>query len=283
MLKPTSNYWSAIADLIKMLPYLKELLTRSHILQVATVTNNEDPMGQRRIKVSTEAMGAMSETYWIQAGRISSYSDEPLPPVGTTVLVGFVEGDSSDGFLLRTLSNNRNPPDTSQANPIKDNTHEIPGDERRQIAGDRKVEIGGDEERIVQGDLSISCKGEKISIDAPQGDIEVSASGGGNIKISGSFNVDVLTKKTISIVGDQKITLRQGNATLIAADGYWELTNASGQRFRFGGFGSGIIELDLNGAQMNLINASDIQIQGKSIATVGAIDSRGDALVSRGW
>jgi hypothetical protein len=283
MQRPTSNYWSAIADLIKLLPYLRELTTRSHTLQVATVTNNQDPTEKRKIKVSTEAMGGQGESYWIQAGRSSCYSDEPIPPVGTTVLVGFVEGDVSDGFLLRTLSNNKNPPDVSQSDPINDNTHEIPGDERRQIGGDRKLEVGGDEDITVEGDLTIRCNGEKIVINAPQGDIEIISSGGGNIKIDGSFNVDIRTKKTVNITGDEKITLRQGGATLVAANGYWEITNALGQRFRFGGSNGGVMELDLNGSNMNLINATDIQINGKSIATVGAIDSRGDTIVDRGW
>jgi hypothetical protein len=43
------------------------------------------------------------------------------------------------------------------------------------------------------------------------------------------------------------------------------------------------MELDLNGSNMNLINATDIQINGKSIATIGATDSHGDTIVSRGW
>ena len=283
MQRPTSNYWSAIADLIKLLPYLRELLTRSHTIQVATVTNNQDPTSNRRIKVSTEAMGGQSESYWIQAGRSSCYSDEPIPPVGTTVLIGFVEGNSSDGFLLRTLSNNKNPPDASQSDPINDNTHEIPGDERRQIGGDSKIDVGGEENITVEGDLTIRCNGEKIVITAPQGDIEIISSGGGNIKIDGSFNVDILTKKTINIAAKEKITLSQGGATFIAANGYWEIKNASGQRFRFGGSNGGVMECDLNGSNMNLINADDIQINGKSIATVGAIDSRGDTIVSRGW
>ena len=283
MQRPTANYWSAIADLIKLLPYIRELVTRSHAIQVATVTDNQDTANDRRIRVSTEAMGGQGQSYWIQAGRSTSYSDEPIPPIGTTVLVCFVEGNSSDGFLLRTLTNNKNPADLSQTSPVNDNTQEIPGDERRLIAGDCKIGVGGDKDIIVEGDFTIKCNGEKIVINAPQGDIEVISSGGGNIKIDGSFNVDIKTKKTINITGNEKITLSQGGATFIAANGYWEIKNASGQRFRFGGSNGGIIELDLNGSNMNLINATDIQINGKSIATIGATDSHGDTIVSRGW
>lgn len=47
--------------------------------------------------------------------------------------------------------------------------------------------------------------------------------------------------------------------------------------------GSGAWKWDINGDNIDIVNASDFKINGKTIATIGALDSDGDTLQTRGW
>jgi len=265
----TSNHLSAIAELIKLLPLLKDLVERSHSLQLATVTSTDDPLNQRRIKVTTENQGGQSESWYVQGGRANCYQDEPVVPVGTTVLVGFAEGNPSDCYLIRTLSNDTNPPDPTQQNPTLDNTEEIPGNERRLVAQDSRHEVGGDHTQEIQGNLSVTCQSDQVNISAPMGDINVSASGAG--------------VGSVIITGDFSVTLQQGGASLVGQNGTWIFSNANGQSWTLGGTSGSEWTFNLGGATLNITGAGDAKINGNSIAVVGAVDSRGDHLVSRGY
>lgn len=268
MRQTTQNHLGAIAELIQLLPHIKELLTRSHFLQLATITNNDDPLQKRRVKVSTEAMGQQSESYWVQCGRSQSHTDEPIPPVGTTVLIGFVEGDASDGYILRTLANDTNPPDNSQSAPLLDNTEEISGSDRRSVVGDSQHLVAGNHTQTIYGDMTVTCQGDTLSVTTPTGNINISAAGGVG---------------EVSISGDYLVKLQQGGASLVATGGSWVFTNASGQSWVLGGASGSEWSFNMGGATLNIANAGDVQINGKSVAVVGAKDTHSDTLVNRGY
>lgn len=260
------NFTAAIAELIRLLPQIRELCTRQHALQEAIVTRNDDPTGLRRIRVTREAQAGQSETDWFPCGRSSSTSDEPIPPVGTHCLIGLVNGDPHKPFFLRTLSNNTNPPDTGQLDPTADNTTQIPGDDRHLVKGDRFVGVDGAHTEEIGGDCVITCKGETYQLNAEFGELLFTAL---------STGVGAVT-----VQAADKIRFEQGGAFAQMQNGAWTFGNADGMTWTFGG---GAWNWNAAGAAIRIVNASDVTILGKSVATIGATDSRGDALVTRGW
>lgn len=260
------TFVSAVAELVRLLPQIRELCTRQHTLQEAIVTRTDDPTGMRRIRVTREAQGGQSETDWFPCGRSTSVSDEPIPPVGTHCLIGLVNGDPHKPFYLRTLSNQTNPPDTTQLKPTQDNTVKLPGDDRQLIAGDRFIGIDGELSQEVGKDVTITCKGETLRLDAEFGNLLFTA-------LANSVG-------TVTVQAADKIRFEQGGAFAQMENGQWTFGSADGMRWTFGG---GAWNWNANGAAIAITNASDMTIANRSIATVGALDSRGDALVNRGW
>lgn len=256
-----------LAELIKFLPLLRDLSTRSLYDRLAVVTDNVDPDGLRRIRVSLSSQGGLTQSYWIQAGRSTATTDEPLPEIGTTVLVGAIEGNPNELYMKRVYCNDTNPPDDTQDDPVKDSTLQIPGNQRHTIAGDSYKGIGGNEEKKIDGNLSVTCQGDRLAIACPYGDIEILATDAGN---------------EITIKGNYKVRLEQGGAYAEAKSGFWEFGNASGQKWQFGGGGNNWV-WDAAGASVRIVNASDFSINGKSAIVVGSKDTRNDTNNDRGY
>lgn len=120
-----------------------EMQGRSFGLQFATVTNNRDPLNLRRIKCTSEAKGGLTETDWLMAMRLIPNYDPPMPEVGTSVVIGFVDGDPHDGIWLGPVVNRTNPQDNSQADPVRDNSQTIPGNSSETIGGDSALTVKG--------------------------------------------------------------------------------------------------------------------------------------------
>jgi hypothetical protein len=181
-------------------------------------------------------------------------------------LVALVNGDPHKPFFLRTLSNQTNPPDTTQLKPTQDNTTRIPGDDKEIIEGDRFTGIQGALTQEIGKDVTITCKGETYRLDAEFGELLFTALATG--------------VGTVTVQAADKIRFEQGGAYAQMENGQWTFGNADGMRWTFGG---GAWNWDANGAAIRIANASDVTISGKSVATVGAVDNRGDTLVNRGW
>jgi len=246
---------------------LRELTTRSHSLQLATVTAI-DP-NTRRIRVSRENQGDIAQTDWIQAGRSTSFADEPLPPIGTTVLIGYCEGNPHDGYYLRSFANATNPPDPTQQQPENDNTIVIPGNERRTVAGmqydgvtgDRTIETGTG----TNGALTVTTEGA-VQVESTTESIDVTA---------------LSPEGKVTIMGFQSVKLSDAfGASIEIANGLITIQDSLGRKIVMGG---GSWQFDLNGGTINYLNAGNVTINGKSVATVDALDSRGDTLITRGW
>jgi hypothetical protein len=185
--------------------------------------------------------------------------DEPLPEIKSTVVVGALEGNPDDLVLIRQYGNLTNPPDDKQADPVNDSSSHIPGDKRETVAGDYYHGIGGDREDRTDGNYTIKCDGQKLSVSCPLGDISITATdGSGEILIQGSFLVQI----------------QQGGAYMKAQNGTWEFGNANGQKWQFGG--GGAWNWDVAGGAIEITNAADVKINGRSIVVVGTKDSGGD-------
>lgn len=202
-----------------------ELNGRSIFIQRAIVTNNNDPDGQRRIKVALASKGGQLESNWMQRCNIAPGVDEPLPKRGQTVLVMSVEGNPHDGVWLGVITNN--------PNPALDKPDAI---------ADRYQEIDGESKTTTGADYKVNC--------------------GKSIRLQNSAGAYLeLNEAGFVVLGD-------------AYGHKWTLGSGTG--------GSGW-EWDAANASINIVNAADFQINGKTVTTLGAIDSRGDSLVQRGW
>jgi uncharacterized protein involved in type VI secretion and phage assembly len=238
---------------------LNQSLNQVSPIQIATVTDNDDPTGQRRIRVTREIQAGQSQSYWLQCGRSTTFTDEPLPSIGSTVLIACVDGNPHDVYYLRTLANDTNPPDGRQENPIADHTVEVPGDERHSTGGNFTQRIEKNQSIDVSGNISIESSGGKFDVRSDMGSLTMSAS------------------DTVIIKNDAgaSLTLFKNGAILFQ--------DSAGRKIYLGGAANNSCYWDLNSTAINIINAIDFKVNGLSIATVGAIDSRGDSLVSRGW
>lgn len=258
------------------------------------MTQNADPTGFRRIKVSREPQGGQSESDWIPCGRSSSFTDEPIPPPGTHCLVALVGGDPHRPFFLRTLSNQTNPPDQGQLAPTQDNTTRIPGNDRQAIEGDRLIEVTGERAEEVGGDCYLTVKGKKYQISAEFGEVLINAlaSGVGAIKAESDFlsrlasltttEVDsgVLTK----ISSATTVLITQGGGYAQLSGGAWTMGNQGGQSWQMGGGSDGKRwRWNLNGAAVEIINCTGFTINGREVIVLGSIDSSGDVNNQRGY
>jgi hypothetical protein len=278
-------FMSALAELVKLLPQIRELCTRQGSIQEAVVTQNADPTGFRRIKVTREAQGGQSESDWIPCGRSSSFTDEPIPPIGTHCLIALVNGDPHKPFFLRTLSNATNPPDTGQLAPTQDNTAEIPGNDRKLVTGDRFKEVKGEQNEIIGDNCFLTVKGKKYHIDAEFGEILVTAlaEGVGAITIEASELVHLLSMAGAGVVKAEAKTLirfEQGSAYAQMQNGVWSFGNADGQTWTMGG---GQWTWNLAGQAVEVTNCTGFTINGKEVIVVGSTDSDQDVNNTRGY
>ena len=254
---------SVITDLLARFSALEAklntLVSRSSSIQIATVTNNIDPQNLRRVRVSTETMGGVSQSYWVQTGRSQTHTDEPIAPIGSTVLIACCQGDPHDMYILRTICNDRNPPDPRQSDPIVDHSSEIQGSEYKNVTGDRSHQIRGDETIEVGGNLSIKASGGSLKVRSDMGRLDISA-------------LDTIT-----------IRCDSGSSISLLASGAIVLQDGAGRTLTLPGIVGSPSLFDLNLTSLNIVNASDATINSKSICVLGALDSRGDTLVNRGW
>ena len=255
---------SVITDLLARFSALEAKLNtltqQVSSLQICVVTDNNDLAGLRRIRVSREVQAGVSHSYWAYAGRSQTHTDEPLPQIGSTVLIGAVNNDPHDLIFIKTICNDRNPPDLRQANPIIDNSVEIQGDEYKNVTGDRSHQIRGDETIEVGGNLSIKASGGSLKVRSDMGRLDISA-------------LDTITIRCDS--GASSISLLASGAIV--------LQDGAGRTLTLPGLIGSPSLFDLNLTSLNIVNASDATINSKSICVLGALSSRGDTLVNRGW
>ena len=228
--------------------------------QICVVTDNNDPAGLRRIRVSRAVQAGVSHSYWAYAGRSQVHLDEPLPSVGSTVLVGAVDGDPHDLIFIKTICNDRNPPDFRQSDPILDHSSEIQGDEYKNVTGDRSHQIRGDETIEVGGNLSIKASGGSLKVRSDMGRLDISA-------------LDTITIRCDS--GASSISLLASGAIV--------LQDGAGRTLTLPGLIGSPSLFDLNLTSLNIVNAANFTINGKSVTSIDALCDNGSRVVNRGW
>jgi len=183
---------------------------------VGVVTNNQDPEGLGRVKVSFPGLDFADESAW---ARVATPMAGPgcglyfLPEVDDEVLVLFEHGDLRRPYVMGALWNGRDKPPADNAdggNPVRlirsRSGHVIrlddtPGHERVEIAdahGDNRIVID-----TAAGRIEITAA-QDIVLKAPQGEIRLEARA-----------VSVKAQTQLGAESDGDMTLRADKAVVV--------------------------------------------------------------------
>ncbi|ANV88501.1 hypothetical protein [Picosynechococcus sp. PCC 7117] len=210
------------------------------------VTNNEDPEGRRRIKVALPSNPNLESDWLI---RISSHPfiDAPLPPIGQTVIIFYIDGLETKGAYLHIINDTN--PALDKGDPVKDLFESIPGDKDTQIQGSLNTQIEGTlntqiqqtEDRRIEDNLTVDC-GSRITLQTDS-----------------------------------------GASILLTEFGEVIVTDSVGRSIRLGGGVDNLNQFNLNGHSIDISNASDLTINGTSVVVVGADTSDGATVINKGY
>ncbi|MBW4443077.1 MAG: hypothetical protein KME10_17925 [Plectolyngbya sp. WJT66-NPBG17] len=132
-----------------------ELNGRNLYLELAVVTSNRDPTGNRRIKVTLASKPGL-ESDWVRRLQLSPSIDDPLPRVGQTVLVGAIQGNPHALICLGTVINSPNPA-LDKGDAALDSYQEIDGDVKTTIQGKSEIDIKQQSKTTTGDDFTIDC------------------------------------------------------------------------------------------------------------------------------
>lgn len=226
----------------------------------AIVTRNDDPEFRRRIKVADASYGGKIESEWLNPVRTTESNDPPLPKVGQLVLVMFADGDPERGYYLTLM------PDT---NPSRDKENPE-NDHSELIEGNRSIDIGGSETITIENNQDVLIGAEH----------KISVAGDSNIKSESS--IIGRANEVIDISCGLSLSLRtdSGASITLTNTGHAIIQDAFGRKITLGGIQN---EWSLAGGSLNIVNASDVKINGKSIVVVDGKDTRNDTIIYRGY
>jgi hypothetical protein len=219
---------------------------RAMVPYLAIVTNNVDPQGLRRVKVTTPQAPGI-ETPWLRRVLTAPHQDPPLPDIGQTVLVLSIDGDPMNGWFM-TANNLANPPQ-GKGNPVADFWDIVKGDRHLTTQGNLTEKVG--QNRDLLTNESVTDRAEDNHL------IEVGK---------------VLTVRNDA--GASLVFTESGHVVL--CDAFDHCITLSG------GIGNGIT-WDLNGDSLDFVNAGDVTIDGKSVIVVGSKDTDNDTNNDRGY
>lgn len=175
---------------------------------VGIVSNNEDPDGLARVKLTYPWLSEEEESPWARITSFMGGSERGayfLPEVGDEVLVAFEHGDINRPYIIGALWNGEDaPPETNDNGEnnirvIKSRSgHVIRLDD---TDGSEKIEVIDKDEKntitidtangkiTIAADSDIEIKGEqgKISLEATE--VEIISSGDATIEASGTLNI----------------------------------------------------------------------------------------------
>ncbi len=134
------------ADLIKA---NQDLQGRVQGISYGIVATTEDPMGLGRIQCLDAAKGGKSTTDWLFRVLPFSGFSPPLPIVGDTILMGFIDGNPHQGIYFGSLQNIRNPAVNSGADLVF-------------IIGETKVQVTPDGQVVISGATKVQIKSLQV-------------------------------------------------------------------------------------------------------------------------
>lgn len=185
---------------------------------IGIVTNNKDPDGMGRIKVTFPTLSDDDESFWARMSTLMAGKDRGsffLPEVEDEVLVAFGHGDIDDPYIIGALWNGVDtPPETNSdgknnIRKIKSRSgHEIIFNDEKQK---EKLEIHTNKGHTIT--LDDSSGAEKISIiDKTEKNLIEIDSVQNSIKIESTMKLNIKSKM-VEIESDGMMTIKAG-ATL---------------------------------------------------------------------
>lgn len=281
-----SNIFEALAAAQSSSQFAQDLMGRSLGLQFGIVTNTDDPLKIRRIKCTIESKGGLTETDWLMALKVIPNYDPPIPPIGSSVILGFIDGNPHDGVYLGSTINQTNTQDDGQADPVADSTLTIPGDEKETIGGNSTHTIEGDFTHTTKGNVEETIEGtaETLIKKALSHTVEQVENRRTNLNLT----IDCGLTLTLRNDAGASLTLTAAGA-IVLGDAYGNQIILSANQVNSGSPAGMMFNLtdnatiDLNGRSINIVNAGGVSINGKQVAVVGAVDSAGHTVVNRGY
>jgi hypothetical protein len=222
-----------------------DLAERSLSSKLGVVVENDDPEGLRRIRCSFPDNPYLA-TYWFFRLNNAVDVDAPVPRVGHTVLVTFIDGDITKG-CYQPITNAKNPSHSEiKENPLIDSSRVVFGNDYANINQSQEANVGENLHITVGTDYELTVS-DKVTISA-----------GGGTKI------EMKPDGTITLTAPTKIELATPSVN-ISADG------------------GGQANMNFNADEISFTSTNSFTVNGKAIATIGAVDNKGDYLVSKGW
>lgn len=261
-----SQFLSSLAELNRLKAQLAELTHRIYGLQIGIVTDNRDPLNQRRIKVSPQSKAGLAPSDWLSHCNPAPAMDAPIPAVGSTVYFQFLDGDPHDGVWLGVTHNDTNPPDPTQSDPVNDCAVEVPGNDRRTVVGDSTHQTTGD--RTDESDKNHAVKVEEnFTLTTQIGEVKISAQ-----------------NNQVTVYAATTMRFEDGSGGyIVMSGGALRFGNAAGQEWVMGGSSGSEWTWNAGGSAIAITNASDVTINSKSIIVVGSKDSDNDTNNQRGY
>lgn len=257
-----SNMMSAIAYAAKYSRNAEMLDGRRVFPHCAIVVENIDPEYRRRIKVADPSYGGKVQSQWILPIRVTENNDPPIPKINQAVLIIYADGDPEKGYYLTLM------PDT---NPSRDKEDGV-NDHAEKIDGNRSVVIDQNEDKTIEGNKDVLVGGQyKLSV---AGDIETYVEN--DYTTRANQNIDISCGESVTLRTDS------GSFIQLTSAGFVVIQDAFGRKITLGGIGNNG-QWDLNGFPLQIINASDMTINGKSVVVIGGKDDRNDTIVYKGY
>lgn len=273
-----------------------DLFGRQFGLQFAIVTNCDDPLKLRRIKVTTESKGGLTETDWLMPVKVLPYYDPPIPPVGSSVIIAFLDGNPHDGVYLGSTINRTNPEDTDQSDPVADNSQVIPGDSRESIGGFLELLIKGYLKETIEKYVEATVE-EYVDLKIKS---YVEATIDGYLEHTVKQTETRRTDQNLTVSSGQTVVLQNdaGASLTLTAAGAVVLRDAFNNVMQLGGVSGGVpgatsdfmwntvsgnCNWSLGGNALRIVNASDVSIANKSVIVLNSTDSDGDINNTRGY
>jgi phage protein D/phage baseplate assembly protein gpV len=173
-------------------------------LVLGVVTNNDDPEGMGRVKVSLPALGADIESGWARVATPGAGNERGLlmlPVVGDEVLVGFEHGDTTRPYVLGGLFNGV----------------ALPGDDLL-ADKDGSFAVRSDHQILLQSAEDFTIKtGGALAIEVAQPGMKLSSDGDVAHEVTGT--VSVTGRKDVTIEGAMSLTLKCGAAQIQLSSG----------------------------------------------------------------
>ncbi|HEY9835443.1 MAG TPA: phage baseplate assembly protein V [Vampirovibrionales bacterium] len=220
----------------KASPAALDLQGRSIAPEFAVCTDKNDPMALRRVRVSTEAKGAQTQTDFLMRSLPCPGWDPPMPKLGDSLVVGFFQGNPHDGLFFGSVHNRTNPV-FPKKDPWKDDWRVIPGDSTflvgsNQVYGvqinldiaigeNRSAVVGKNDSQTVGGDNCVKVeKKQVIEVDDDRiVKVGKKSTHRANLTVEIEAGIDVTIKTAvgaeIKIMPTGQIILRSGDGMVL--------------------------------------------------------------------